>query len=272
MTKKNYDRLNGPLYDPASKQRVEFIPYVPSQDLSFFVEQYWTVRWDVRDQAPFRTEHVPDPSVHVIVEKDLSGVFGPARGRFSRLVEDAGYAFCIKFRPGAFYPFTRSPVSGLKNKTVSLSDIFGSRGHDLERDIRGAVDEELRIEVAENFLRSLHPEHDDSLALIHQIIACIVSEYEIMRSYDLVSQFYLTERTLQRLFNRYVGVSPSWVIRRYRIHDAIAQLDQGEVLDWPALAVDLGYFDQSHFIKDFKNIIGVSPVKYMQRSIQVENA
>jgi AraC-like DNA-binding protein len=93
-----------------------------------------------------------------------------------------------------------------------------------------------------------------------------------MRSYDLVSQFYLTERTLQRLFNRYVGVSPSWVIRRYRIHDAIAQLDQGEVLDWPALAVDLGYFDQSHFIKDFKNIIGVSPVKYMQRSIQVENA
>lgn len=81
----------------------------------------------------------------------------------------------------------------------------------------------------------------------------------------LEHEFNVTERTLQRLFSRYVGVSPGWVIRRYRIHDAVNQLEQGEVVDWPALAVDLGYFDQAHFIKDFKKLIGVSPGIYAKR-------
>jgi AraC-like DNA-binding protein len=91
------------------------------------------------------------------------------------------------------------------------------------------------------------------------------------KTYDLENQFNLTTRTLQRLFSRYAGVSPSWVIRRYRLHDAVDQLDQGEIVDWPALAVDLGYFDQAHFIKDFKKIIGVSPGKYVRRVSQGEN-
>ncbi|HET7089936.1 MAG TPA: helix-turn-helix domain-containing protein [Anaerolineae bacterium] len=61
-------------------------------------------------------------------------------------------------------------------------------------------------------------------------------------------------------------------MRRYRLHDAVDQLDQGKVVDWPALAVDLGYFDQAHFIKDFKKIIGVSPGEYVRRVSQGENS
>jgi AraC-like DNA-binding protein len=52
------------------------------------------------------------------------------------------------------------------------------------------------------------------------------------------------------------------VIKRYRLHEAAEQLAAGEVVDWPRLALDLGYFDQAHFIKDFKTIVGRTPAEY----------
>jgi AraC-like DNA-binding protein len=52
------------------------------------------------------------------------------------------------------------------------------------------------------------------------------------------------------------------VIRQYRLHEAAEQLAEGDVPNWPRLAVELGYFDQAHFIKDFKNIVGLTPAEY----------
>jgi AraC-like DNA-binding protein len=78
----------------------------------------------------------------------------------------------------------------------------------------------------------------------------------------MVSRCHISKRTLQRLFNQYVGVSPKWVIKRYRLHDAVEQLATGAVVDWPRLALDLGYFDQAHFIKDFKMLVGTPPGEY----------
>ena len=64
------------------------------------------------------------------------------------------------------------------------------------------------------------------------------------------------------IFSRYVGVGPKWVIRRYRLHEAAARVAEGGRVDWPALALDLGYVDQAHFIKDFKAIVGRAPAAY----------
>jgi AraC-like DNA-binding protein len=67
---------------------------------------------------------------------------------------------------------------------------------------------------------------------------------------------------MQRLFQRYVGVSPKWVIRRYRMHDAAERIAQGKEVDWISMANELGYFDQAHFIKDFRAQMGRSPTEY----------
>ena len=70
-------------------------------------------------------------------------------------------------------------------------------------------------------------------------------------------------RTLQRLFERYVGVSPKWVLRRYRVHEAAARLaDGGSTITWAEVAAELGYFDQSHFIRDFTAAVGMTPAAY----------
>ena len=75
-------------------------------------------------------------------------------------------------------------------------------------------------------------------------------------------------RTLQRLFARYVGVSPKWVLRRYRLHEAAAALAREQDRPWAEVAAELGYFDQSHFIRDFTAAIGLTPVAYAQACLR----
>ena len=85
---------------------------------------------------------------------------------------------------------------------------------------------------------------------------------------DLVDRYGLNKRMLQRLFARYVGVSPKWVIQRYRLNEAAEQLANGESINQAELALNLGYSDQAHFIRDFKSIVGVSPAAYARAARQ----
>ena len=82
----------------------------------------------------------------------------------------------------------------------------------------------------------------------------------------------MSARTLQRLFRRYVGVGPKWVLQRYRLHEAAERIADGYDGDWAALALDLGYFDQAHFIKDFKALVGCSPAEYAAACASVRAA
>lgn len=69
-------------------------------------------------------------------------------------------------------------------------------------------------------------------------------------------------RSLQRLFERYIGVSPKWVLARYRMHDVVTALDEGYVGPLGELAAEHGWFDQAHFTRDFTRLVGVPPGEY----------
>lgn len=71
-------------------------------------------------------------------------------------------------------------------------------------------------------------------------------------------------RRLQRLFERYVGVTPKWVLGRYRIHDAVSDLDGGFTGSLADLAARYGWFDQAHFTREFTELIGVPPSTYLR--------
>jgi AraC-like DNA-binding protein len=73
-------------------------------------------------------------------------------------------------------------------------------------------------------------------------------------------------RSLQQLFSEYLGVSPKWVLRRFRLQEAADRLAGGEELDLAALALSLGYFDQAHFTSDFRKLVGEPPARYRERA------
>jgi len=226
------------------------------------VEHYWSVYWDLRDQEPFLQETLPHPSVHLIFEEGRSRVVGVMQGKFSAFLEGKGQVFGVKFKPGAFYPYLKSPISSLTDGVFSLMEIFGEDGKGLEEKILSLDDELKKIELAENFLRERMPERDENLVVIGEVVDLIIGDPEITKVDDILLQLKLNKRTLQRLFRQYVGISPKWMIKRYRLHEAAEQLAAGSVTDWPKLALDCGYFDQAHFIRDFKSIVGRSPAEY----------
>lgn len=234
------------------------------EDLVPFVEHFWMVCWDLRGREPYLQETLPHPSVHVVLQAPRSRVVGVFRGRFSTLLEGRGRVFGVKFRPGGFYPFVRWPLSRIVDRTLALGEVFGQEGRTLDAAVHalGDHEEERMAEAAAGFLRGRRPERDEAAEETGRVVEQIVHDRDINRVEDLVDRLGGSARRLQRLFGRYVGVSPKWVIQRYRLHEAVESIKAGQVVDWPRLALDLGYFDQAHFIRDFKALVGRPPLEY----------
>ncbi|WP_248924436.1 helix-turn-helix domain-containing protein [Paenibacillus hamazuiensis] len=241
----------------------------PAEHLAYFVEHYWIVQWDLRGEEPFFSENLPHPSVHLVFEKNNTRIVGVVTGKFGYLLEDRGAVFGIKFRPGAFYPFARIPVSRITDKSAKLEQFFEADGQELENKILSQPSPELMVKLAESFLSEKVPERDPAVELIGRIHQTIISDRELKRVEAVAARFQMTLRSLQRLFNQYVGVSPKWVIQRYRLHEIAERMAEEENLNWSELAAELGYHDQTHLIKAFKSIIGMAPEQYFQRKRQM---
>ena len=262
MAESGVGKPRGILNPRAGEERFRLSRPLPSDDLAFFVEHYWIVRWDLRGQKPYTSEVLPHPCVHLVVEKGRARIYGVTREKFSRLLSGEGRVFGVKFRPGAFYPFWQSPVSGLTGYSVGLRDAFGVDGEFLEQAVLSMGGEGEMVEVAEAFLRERLPKRDENVETINRVTSLIAADRNIARVEDVAVRCDMSKRTLQRLFERYVGVGPKWVIRRYRLHEVAERLSDGKAVNLAGLALDLGYFDQAHFIKDFKTIVGVTPADY----------
>lgn len=247
----------------ADKGRFRHARYHPSPDLAPYIEHFWAVQWDLRGQPAERTETLPHPSVHMIFERNVGGrVAGIAHGKFSRQLEGEGSVFATKFTPGGFHPFLGASLTTLTDRVVSLSEVFGTDAAPLQHDVLSAEDDAQRIAIVEAFLRGRSPHADENVLRISQIVYSVARDRTILKVEDLVDRCTLSKRTLQRLFAKYVGVSPKWVIQRYRLHEAAEQLAGDADVAQSTLALNLGYSDQAHFIRDFKAVVGTSPASY----------
>jgi AraC-like DNA-binding protein len=254
---------HGILNPDSGRAHFRLTRHEPADDLAPWVERHWVVRWDLRGREPHLQETLPHPCVNMVVEDGHGRAFGVGTERAGRLLEGRGEAVGTKFRPGAFAPFSPLPVADLTDDSRPLEELFGPEGDRLGTDMLAAPDDRERIELVEAFLRRRLPAPDPKLHLVTEVVAAMLASPADTRVDDLTSRFALSSRTLQRLFRAYVGVSPKWVLKRYRLHEAAERIARGET-DLPGLALDLGYFDQAHFSNDFKALVGRSPAGYAE--------
>lgn len=232
----------------------------PDEDLALFIEHYWTVEWSLAE--PELGEVLPHPSVHLVVERGESRVVGIPTGRFTARLKGQGRVLGVKFRPGGFRPFIRYAVGELTGRKLPLPQVFDGDVSTLETEALAHPEAAAAFEVIQAFLLRRRPSPDERAALAARIVERAASDREITRVEDLVREFGIGARGLQRLFSEYVGVSPKWVIQRYRLHEATERIAAGPIPDWTELALDLGYADQAHFIRDFRRWVGWSPAEY----------
>ena len=231
---------------------------LPSGDLATWVERHWMVEWDLDE--PYTQELLNHPTINLAVEPGTAGVHGIRTARDRKRIAGRGRVVGVKFRPGAFQPFWGRSVHLLTNRTVPLEDVFGAGAAELAERVR--AEPARPFAVMEDFLRARLPAPDPNLDMLAAIVTTMLEDPAVARVDALAARHGLSTRTLQRLFRRYVGVSPKWVLKRYRLHEAAERIAEGRDGDWAATALDLGYFDQAHFVRDFTALIGTSPARY----------
>lgn len=245
--------------------------------LQRWVENYWTVSWQLPPGAAYRTSIVPLPCANLTAEYgdvvrdgvSSSGAFVTgvvSRHRFDAVLSGNGGVVGVKFRPGGLTAMTGVDASTLRDRVVPAAVILAesSRVADLRAD-----DSQLsaRLDDLVTSLGRSAWQRDDDLDRVSAVMNTVDSRTPPSSAADLADRCGLALRTLQRLCKRYVGVGPQWLIARSRVHAAIARLDDPAPVAMVDIAHDLGWFDQAHFNRDFRMIVGESPGSYRSRSI-----
>jgi len=168
--------------------------------------------------------------------------------------------FGVRLKPHTVKMLLKVPAVEITNHTLSIQEILGSEGQRLTDQIINASGTDERIRIIESFLafRLLNGSKNDNQAVKHAIWRIRQSLGNIVLR-DLSEECNVSERQLQRLFLQHVGVSPKFFARTVRINHVFDLLKISNDRLWHDIVFHCGYFDQSHFIKEFKEFSGVTP-------------
>ena len=244
--------------------------FPPAPDLAGLVERHWVVSWALPAGREGSVTLLPHPCANLVLDRGRLTVSGVGRERFTYVYRGTGRVFGVKFRPGGFLPFLCRPLSDITGAVLPAEQLWGSPAAALAERMSASPGVARLAALVEEFLRERWLPPDPQVHLVQRIVTALLHDRTIARVDDVTEMFNINPRTLQRLFRRYVGVSPKWVLRRYRLHEAAAVLAREQHRPWAEVAAELGYFDQSHFIRDFTAAIGMTPVAYAQACRRME--
>jgi len=275
MKPKDDGSTRGILHAAAGRSKFTLSRFEPCEALRPFIEHYWIVRYAVPADEPYTQRILSYPNVHMAFEHDDDGrralIYGVPRRPFERVLRGEGRTLGVKFRAGGFLPYWRSDVAGLTGKTIPAAGLFGPDVARWMDAVLDAGDDEAMAARAEAFLLERVPGPDAQAGLAARIVDLAMRDRSIVRVEQLCGETGLSVRRLQRLFQRYVGVTPKWVIRRFRLQEAAERIERDAAVSLTELAHQLGYFDQAHFIKDFKAVLGQPPAAYRKTGLSLRS-
>ncbi|HEX9030860.1 MAG TPA: helix-turn-helix domain-containing protein [Streptosporangiaceae bacterium] len=257
------------------QERVQLTRYPAGPGLAALVDRFWAVRWDLPPGMVHRQQVLTHPGANISVghpsarpgdtragpvEARLHGV---ARGLSERVLAGQGWTVAALTRPGGLGALATGPASDFTDRVVSFGPALGADEAALVSQVAAEPAEEARIGLLAAALeRSVDPARLDAAAEVARVARLAETDRTVRRLADLCELADARPRTLQRMFLRYAGVSPTWVIRRYRLLEAAEAVRTGYPVPWAELAPALGYADQAHLIRDFRAAIGQTPAAY----------
>jgi len=247
-------------------QLVRLRCYRPSSDLVELVEHYFVARWEVPRGSTYTANDVlTGPVINLFFTADGAYFNGVQSGQRAFRLSRAGVYAGVKFRPGGFHAFWRRPISELTEQRFPASLVFPTVTPAYNRELLGLTGDQRLVARIEGLLREQHPEPDSNIALVGQIMKHIEEGDSDLTVAVLARQLEVPERTLQRLFGQYVGVGVKWHLQRRRLLEAASRVYGVSRANWTTIAAELGYSTQSHFINDFRRLVGMSPSQYAKQ-------
>ena len=249
---------------------VERVPCAAT--LAPWVENHWCLRWDLPAGSSYSSQTLPHPTCTVSVElghpragigDDRVVVTGVITRRFDVELAQSGWVLGVKFRPGGLAALAGIDVRSLADQSVPALDLLPARVVDPLRALAPGTTSHDAAAVADAALLGLvRDEPDPAYDTVLRLVDDMLADRSLLRVDQLEERHQLSRRQVERLFARYVGVGPKWVLARYRMHDVVDALDGGYAGSLADLAATYGWYDQAHFGRDFTALVGVSPSSY----------
>jgi AraC-like DNA-binding protein len=164
----------------------------------------------------------------------------------------------VRFKPGGAYRFLPFPLDHFTDNNIPTAEIWGREGAYLEEAILESSTALHRQQLMEEFLSARLDNTTPRLRLDAAIDEIITSRGQT-RIHDLAGQIGLSSRQLEREFRASVGVSPKALARIMRFQNLLRLVGEGPLREWSYLALESGYSDQPHMVREFREFSGQSP-------------
>lgn len=246
----------------AASKKYSYQHIEPSDDLKEFIESHWAMHWDLNNEPPYHLQIASSPYVAITFTPFGNFVTGITTGIYSYTISGRGKLYGTLFKPGGFFPFFKKSVSNITDQEFPASAILVGLDHLINERVMTAATDEEAIKIVESMLRKISHIKDSNTELIAKIITYAADNPNISVQL-LAREFHLSERRLQEIFQTYVGVGYKWISMRQRLQQAMNIATKSiNKSNWTEVAQALHYTDQSHFINDFRRIIGMTPANY----------
>lgn len=177
----------------------------------------------------------------------------------------------IHFKPGGFAPFIADCADRFTNQTVPLGDLWGAPAEALRDALREIPGPNARLEFLERYLFERFAAPRAQSSLVEFALDQFRRDSRVLTVREVAKSTGWSERRFSQVFREQVGFPPKVWIRIQRFQRAVRQLHSGVDLPWADLALDCGFYDQSHFANEFRAFSGIDATTYSARQTQWAN-
>lgn len=242
--------------------------YPAPSGLAGLVRRFWIPVWSVPAGEQSVQRVLQYPVSLLVVAPHYARFYGVTTALSETVLTGDGWAAGVMCTPATGALIAKGSMSRFTDTHVDVSDVLGSAGTELITRVRAAMlDDPHRphahqvvMDAFGDALRPLLPV-DPEGELIDRVVALVEERSDLLTVAQVCAETGLSERALQRLVHRRLGLTPKWLIQRRRLQDAAERLRATEatLADTAAL---LGYADQAHFTRDFSRVTGTTPSRF----------
>lgn len=258
--------------------------YDAAEELQPFIKCYWSLEAPALAEAE-KQRIVPDGCMEMIfhfgdlyqqffedgthITQPRCFVFGQITSPLEIAPTGVSGIVAARFHPDGFIPFSLFPVQQMENKAIALNQLFGDDAMPLEQAVLNAATNEERIQIISQFLLSRLQSAEVRDRITKLSIDALIQSNGQLNVNELAEQLQINRRKLERKFSSAIGLSPKQLSKMIRLQTTLKMMEQKQFTSLTSLAYENGYYDQAHFVKDFKEFTGVSPKEFYAGNLKM---
>lgn len=249
-----------------SDHRISVFSTDPIPELKDYIESIWYMRWNLPEKNEIQCIQVPNPCAKFVALQQKEITYAPLIVGTRQLsmffkLQGSGETVGIDFKPGGLYPFLGFSMSNWP--------IEGIKADQFIDDIPKPPQEEWTEISLYYWIKNVQE------CFYTKLKQCVVNNYnnifpivnyslssEFKNVEDMAKSFGTSLRSLQRIFQNEVGVTPRDLIRINRFNEAIRNISENDFKSFAEVALKSGFFDQPHMINEFQKLVDSTPARF----------